>query len=342
MTSAALAAEVNAVGAILPGGAFFFGVANNSGTIIAKAANDDGGRVTFPEIDLPAPGDYVYIIQALGANAEGWELNSPIYPAIIRVRERLRGLISATEYPKGFPTFTAEYRPAGEALAVFPAIIIKEPGKYEYIIKEKAPEDPDYTTDERTYRLRLDVEKNETGNLICSANYPDGFPLFENKYNDPIITPRAPIIPQEAPEEPPEQVTPNAKIDPKIPAPPTPPAIPPTEEQSIQVKIRAHNWICGTNNPHEGEFTFGLFDSRNEIIEETENDLDGTVEFELTFDAPEKRRFYIKQTTILKRFEIDRSVWPVEITVTKASQKRLTAEVYYPNGYPEFINYFNK
>ena len=80
----------------------------------------------------------------------------------------------------------------------FGEVLITEPNKYEYIIREVAGTDPNYAYDATEYHLLFDVDVNAENELVCQLTVSDGetetivpwkelsgFPLeFENEYRD--------------------------------------------------------------------------------------------------------------------------------------------------------------
>jgi pilin isopeptide linkage protein len=329
-----LQAAVRAIGAALPVGRFRFGVANSSGELLAESANDADGRIRFPEIILKAPGDYNYIVGALPASKDGWELAASKRPAIVRVRERLNGLIFATEYPEGFPDFIAVYRRDGEALSVFPKLIFTKPGKYEYVIKEIFKETgftTGYISDESEFRLLVEVEEDSAGNFICSANYPNGFPVFKNIYRKYTLQSRDPENLVTSTPPPPLYEQPALRPKPR----PRPPSV----ENVIYVYIWAENWVCGDRNPREDEFLFGLFDQYGNLLYEETNGRDGIVEFEARYERPGKYKYWMKELDAAYGFIRDERIWPVEVYVARDKWGWLRAVVHYPDGGPEFVNY---
>jgi len=63
----------------------------------------------------------------------------------------------------------------------FPALIFDKPGVYSYVMKELSPSSGDWITDRREYRVIITV-KEKLGELVARVDYPDGDPVFVNKY----------------------------------------------------------------------------------------------------------------------------------------------------------------
>jgi pilin isopeptide linkage protein len=67
----------------------------------------------------------------------------------------------------------------------FPKLTFTASGKYSYTVKELTPSGGGWKTDGRVYRIVVNVDEDENGELVAKVEYPDGFPSFVNKYSKP-------------------------------------------------------------------------------------------------------------------------------------------------------------
>ena len=56
------------------------------------------------------------------------------------------------------------------------------PGVYEYTMEELTQSGGGWTTDDAEFRVVVTVEDDGQGNLVASVAYPDGNPIFTNRY----------------------------------------------------------------------------------------------------------------------------------------------------------------
>ncbi len=103
---------------------------------------------------------------------------------------------------------------AADGSVVFEPITFDEAGEYEYVVYEVAGREEGMTYDSTTYRLQVSVTDDGQGNLVATANYPDGQPTFANSY--------------EKPQEPVEPTKPSEPTQPSEPTEPAKPDIPKT------------------------------------------------------------------------------------------------------------------
>lgn len=64
----------------------------------------------------------------------------------------------------------------------FPPLTFDKSGTYNYTIKETAAPSDDWTMDKRTYPVVIKVHECDEKRLIAKVCYPEGFPVFKNKY----------------------------------------------------------------------------------------------------------------------------------------------------------------
>ena len=71
--------------------------------------------------------------------------------------------------------------------------------------------------------------------------------------------------------------------------------------------------------------------------------MDNIIFPKLKFDKPGVYRYTIKELTPSDRhWRTDRRVYPVVVTVEYGNDGKLVAKVYYPNGFPKFVNKYCK
>lgn len=65
----------------------------------------------------------------------------------------------------------------------FGALTFNKPGRYHYTIKELSSPGHGWAIDKRVFRVTIVVVDNQQGQLVCSAEYPDGKPQFVNVFS---------------------------------------------------------------------------------------------------------------------------------------------------------------
>jgi len=65
----------------------------------------------------------------------------------------------------------------------FDELIFTKPGIYNFTIKELTQSGYGWAVDDNVYRVIITVTDNEQGNLVATAEYPDGTPLFTNVFS---------------------------------------------------------------------------------------------------------------------------------------------------------------
>ena len=93
---------------------------------------------------------------------------------------------------------------------VFDALHFDGAGTYEYTIAEVVGREDGMTYDRRSFRAVVEVVDNGTGALEATVNYPDGDPVFTNRYEEPQ-KPNEPVTP------PPTPSTPGTPSSPQVP-----------------------------------------------------------------------------------------------------------------------------
>jgi len=64
----------------------------------------------------------------------------------------------------------------------FPELTFDRPGEYTYTIREATNLCACWILDRRRYRIVVTVQECQQGQLIATVSYPDGLPVFVNKY----------------------------------------------------------------------------------------------------------------------------------------------------------------
>jgi len=64
----------------------------------------------------------------------------------------------------------------------FPKLTIDRPGVYTYTIQEAGKTCGCWILDRRHYRVIVEVHESQQGKLVATLSYPDGLPVFVNKY----------------------------------------------------------------------------------------------------------------------------------------------------------------
>jgi len=65
---------------------------------------------------------------------------------------------------------------------IFPELTFERPGVHTYTIREVSKPCGCWILDRRHYRVIVTVHECQQGKLIATVNYPDGLPVFVNKY----------------------------------------------------------------------------------------------------------------------------------------------------------------
>ena len=170
-----------ATGAQLAAGLFEFGLFNDLGELVETTTNDGFGNIIFPPLVFDAVGTYNFTIRELTEDENGWVTDPTVFPAVVTVL-LIDGEISITvDYPNGEPLFTDSFEPEECGLIEFPPLTFTAPGVYEFTFRELTPSGDGWTTDGRDYRVIVTVTE-QNGVLVATLEYPDGFPVFENRY----------------------------------------------------------------------------------------------------------------------------------------------------------------
>ncbi|MDR0896561.1 MAG: InlB B-repeat-containing protein [Oscillospiraceae bacterium] len=109
-TAVNLYAAKYASGKTMAGNDFSFAVEAEDGTVMATAANDRHGSVSFPEISYDQPGVYHYTILETTPPGHGWNTDTMLIPVTITVTDNGQGKLNmAVSYPNGVPHFYNAY-----------------------------------------------------------------------------------------------------------------------------------------------------------------------------------------------------------------------------------------
>jgi len=169
------------IGAILSGGEFEFAIYKDNQEI-ARASNDTQGLITFPMVSVYDAGQYDYTVKEISA-PPGWQTDSMVYPIQFLVYQGgPTGLIANVSYPNGVPGFANKHVSETCGLVEFANLTFNAPGTYEYSIMELTTSGGGWQTDDTEGYVTVHVIDDGYGNLIATVEYPDGFPLFINRY----------------------------------------------------------------------------------------------------------------------------------------------------------------
>jgi len=181
----------NGVLAEAPEDAFEFGLFDGDDNEIATTTNDESGLVIFSDVAFDTIGDFTYTIKELSGPI-GWILDSAIYLVNIKVEANSTGGLNVViSYPDGAPNFVNIRQSDMCGLVQFPELTFDEAGTYEFTLKEITPSGGGWITDDAIYPIIIHVIDDGHGNLVATAEYPDGFPGFVNEY---VATPARFIV----------------------------------------------------------------------------------------------------------------------------------------------------
>ena len=65
---------------------------------------------------------------------------------------------------------------------IFPELTFEQPGVYVYTMREINKPHKDWILDHRRYTIIVTILECQNGKLIATTSYPDGLPVFVNKY----------------------------------------------------------------------------------------------------------------------------------------------------------------
>jgi len=174
-----------------PGGEFEFGLFDESDALIATTTNDADGLVIFTNVEFDTAGDFNYTIKEL-SGPSGWILDSKVYSVNITVEASSSGSLNiVVSYPDGAPNFKNVRQSDICGLVQFPEMTFEEPGSYQFTLRELTPSGGGWRTDNTEYPIIINVVDDGHGNLVATAEYPEGFPGFVNEY---VVTPAKYVI----------------------------------------------------------------------------------------------------------------------------------------------------
>lgn len=182
-SSATITATKVTVGGALSGGEFEFALMDGE-NVIATAYNDANGKISFPGVTFSAAGDYNYTIREISPADDSWDSDASEFSVTIHVTDNGSGNLTATaSYPGGLtPVFKNYSKSLSCGLVEFGELTFTEAGTYVYHLKELAGSADGWLADDTDYRVVITVEDDGHGNLVASAEYPDGYPQFVNTF----------------------------------------------------------------------------------------------------------------------------------------------------------------
>ncbi|MDR3149568.1 MAG: hypothetical protein LBT88_06115 [Oscillospiraceae bacterium] len=219
----ALTAAKSAVGSPLPNNEFEFGVFDSNGNLVSVGTADSSGNIAFPDLQIDAAGTYNYTIREISIDGAGWTVDRSSYPVVVTAAANGQGQLTASAaYPNGVPGFVNTYSgtPTSESVYVykellgwnhpelqfefglyddsgnlletaqnsngvaqFPLITYTSPGVYNYTVREISTSGNGWTTDSSNYPIEVTVTDDGMGNLVTDIDYPQGQPVFVNRYS---------------------------------------------------------------------------------------------------------------------------------------------------------------
>jgi len=174
----------NGIGQAPPANGFTFGLYDELDALAASAANDKNGLVVFEDVNFDTAGTFNYTIKELTGPA-GWILDSTVYPVTIEVTATdISGEFHiSVSYPNGnAPNFKNIRQDDLFGLVEFPELTFDEPGTYHFTLKELSASGGGWVVGSDEYPIVITVIDDGFGNLVATADYPEGFPGFVNEF----------------------------------------------------------------------------------------------------------------------------------------------------------------
>ncbi|MCL2336550.1 MAG: SpaA isopeptide-forming pilin-related protein [Firmicutes bacterium] len=324
-----------ALGAPLPDGGFYFGLYDESGDLIATAANNASGFVSFPTVTIIAPGVYHYTIRELTPPINGWAIDGSIYPVTVTVTDNSAGqLIPSIDYQGGaigLPNFVNIYSArAAELTLSATKLAVGAPlpaGRFDFGVFDQngnliavAANDGAGNVNFPTvtfsapglynYTIR-EISLSMGGWTVDNTVYPVIIRVTDNGLGE-LLTAIS------YPEGVPSFTNSFSPI--------------PTSDILVVFKK-----LLGWNHP-EIPFTFGRFDEGGNLIDTAQN-VGGVVEFApLTYTATGVYNYIVRELTPSgSGWATDSNLYPVTVTITQENGQ-LIKTITYPDGQPTFIN----
>lgn len=323
-----------AQGAALPNGRFNFGLFDEYGNLLATAAAEANGNITFPNVVFTEPGTYHYTMRELSLSGGGWTVDERAYPVTVTVTDDGAGqLVAQVSYPGGAPSFNNSYSAApatSDKIAV-----------YKEIHGWNGPEVPfTFSLYDQNSHL-IETAQNESGVAVFSQiNYSApgvyNYTVCETSPSGNGWTTDGrcyPVI-----------VTVTDDSEGNLIALTSYPEGQPTfvntyEATPANATITASKAAVGAALPG-GRFTFLLFDENGSPIASATNDDAGNVSFPASeFTAPGTYTYTLRETTPSNDdWTTDSRAYRVIVTVSDDGYGHLYASVSYPDGPPAFVN----
>ncbi|MDR0929492.1 MAG: hypothetical protein LBM74_07245, partial [Oscillospiraceae bacterium] len=335
--SVVLLGTKTAVGRVLTGGEFTFGVYED-GALVTSATNAADGTILFPEITYTGAGTHNYTVREITQSGNGWVTDGTEFPATVTITDDGEGNLSAdVAYPHGVPGFTNTYAasPAQVSLSAtklafgkplpegaftfgvfdnagnlkasatngaggaisYPAITFAAPGTSYYYLQEITPSGNGWTTDTRKDPVVITVADNGAGALVATVLYPYGAASFRNQYG------ASPAI-----------------------------VVPTATKTASGAALPA------------GRFTFGLYNQdTGALVDTATNTGGGDITFDnLTFSAPGTYTYQVKEITpSTGGWTSDATVYTATITVTDDGSGQLQSSIAFSPAAPSFHNSYD-
>ncbi|MDR0991895.1 MAG: hypothetical protein LBL87_03240, partial [Ruminococcus sp.] len=122
--------------------------------------------------------------------------------------------------------------------------------------------------------------------------------------------------------------------------PPVPPFVNRYVPTPATATLHAKKAVNGGKLLEAGQFTFGIFDDKGNLVETGTNEADGNIKFPvMTFDKPGEFNYTIKETTPDGGgYTTDKKEYPYKVVVTDDGKGTLSATVTEPTPEPTFVN----
>jgi pilin isopeptide linkage protein len=319
----------------LAGGEFEFDILDKNGNIVGKTHNDKDGNIIFPDVNLPA-GDYEFKVIPPKTGG-GWTFDKPEVPVHVGVKDNGDGTSRpVVTYPDD-PNFNAYYNPTAAKFHITAHKVIdgwtlpqKSDKKFTFVLRNSKGEEMRIQGTDGTIDFgEFEARENLTVTVFEEGTDSDGWTLDRNVHTINVT------------------VTDDGKgqLYASIDHEPTflntyKPAQATTGEDGTPKVKKA---VSGGKPLEAGQFTFGVFDDKGNLVTTGSNDSNGDIKFPVGyFDKPGEIDYTIRETTPDGGgYTTDKSSYPYKVIVTDNGKGQLVAEIIEPSPEPTFINTYN-
>ncbi|MDR0946251.1 MAG: hypothetical protein LBM87_00695, partial [Ruminococcus sp.] len=316
----------------LAGGEFEFDILDKNGNIVGKAHNDKDGNIVFPDINLPE-GDYEFKVIP-PKNNDGWSFDKPEIPVHVGVKDNGDGTSSPEIIYPDDPNFNAYYDPESAKIHITAHKVIdgwtlpeKSDKQFTFVLKNSKGEEMRIQGTDGTIDFgEFEARENFTVTVFEEGTDSDGWTLDRNVHTVNVT------------------VTDDGKgqLHASIDHEPTflntyKPAQASTGEDGTPKVKKA---VSGGKPLEAGQFTFGVFDDKGNLVTTGTNDANGDIKFPVGyFDKPGEIDYTIKETTPDGGgYTSDKSSYPYKVIVTDNGKGQLVAQIIQPTPEPTFVN----